>query len=224
MAVSLFLSTLIPILIFVPFGILIKNGTFNISKLYSSFIIGGIGWSVYSILAFIPYYYIFTESSEESYMQTIAENKTLLFFMLIFLSIVSEVVRFEFYKSPIFPEKSIKYTIVFGAGWGVAEFLGRFIFFFDSDMDQYLPSISLLLFFVMISNAGLTTILIRSSENTKYVMFAAFVKFFVEIAFFGAFGNDLGFEDRYSRLGFFFLIQIIMFYLTMKTRKIIESE
>ncbi len=230
MAVPLIVSTLIPILIFTPLGLLIKNGTLDVTKMYSSFIIGGIGWSLYSVFSLVPYYYLFSESSQDNYskimgdMGDISDTRTVLFFMLILLSIISEVIRFEFFKSPLLPNKDIKFTILFGVGWGFAEFLARFLFFFETDVDQYFASTSLLLIFLMVSNAGLTTILIRSSENTKYVMFATFVKLFVEIAFFGALGFDYTFNDRYGRLAFFFVVQVIMFYLTMKTRKFPESE
>lgn len=230
MAVPLLVSTLIPILIFTPLGLLIKNGTLDMTKMYSSFIVGGIGWSLFSVLSFIPYIYLLTESSQDSYsgimgdMGDINDKRTVLFFMLIILSIISEVIRFEFFKSPLFPNKDIKFTIIFGIGWGFAEFIARFLFFFDTDTNHYFASTSLLLLFLMVSNAGLTTILLRSTENTKYVMFATFVKLFVEIAFFGALGFDYSFTVRYGRLTFFFVVQVIMFYLTMKTRKLETSE
>ena len=90
--------------------------------------------------------------------------------------------------------------------------------------ENYEVSVLLLLIFLLISNAGLTTILIRSEENTKYVMFVAFIKFFVEVSLFGALGHQLEFSVRFGRLYFFLAIQTAMFYLTMKTRKNISPK
>lgn len=219
MALSLFITTLISGAIFIPLGYLLRNNRLDITKWYGSFALGGVGWVGYSVIAFIPYYFLFSESSEENYLEVMKSSRTGLFFILLVLSIISEIIRYELFKGQYFPIKTEKATIVFGIGWGFAEFLTRFLFFFESDVDNYQNSVILLLIFLILANAGLTTILIRSEENTKYVMFAAFIKFFNEIALFGALGHDLEFSIRFSRLYFFLAVQIIMFYLTMKTRK-----
>ncbi|MCE7733380.1 MAG: hypothetical protein GPJ54_00790 [Candidatus Heimdallarchaeota archaeon] len=219
MALSLIITTLISGAIFIPLGYLLKNDQLDITKWYANFSLGGVGWVSYSIIALIPYYFLFSESSEDSYLEVMKDSRTGLFFILLVLSIISEIIRYELFKCQYFPIKTEKTTIVFGIGWGFAEFLTRFLFFFESDIENYEASVLLLLIFLMVSNAGLTTILIRSEENTKYVMFAAFIKFFTEIALFGALGHELEFSTRFGRLYFFLVVQIVMFYLTMKTRK-----
>lgn len=219
MALSLIITTLISGVIFMPLGYLLRNDRLDITKWYGNLSLGGVGWVGYSIIAFIPYYFLFTESSEENYLEVMRNSRTGLFFILLILSILSEITRYELFKSQYFPIKTEKATILFGIGWGFAEFLTRFLFFFENDIENYETSVLLLLVFLICTNAGLTTILIRSEENTKYVMFAAFIKFFTEISLFGALGHNLEFSVRFGRLYFFLTVQIIMFYLTMKTRK-----
>ncbi|MHA2098614.1 MAG: hypothetical protein ACW99A_07995 [Candidatus Kariarchaeaceae archaeon] len=219
MALSLLITTLITAIIFLPIGYLLRKDKFDTSKWYGSVSLGAVGWVLYSIISFVPYYYLFTKSSETSYREVIGDNRTTLFFIILFLSIVSEIIRYEIFKSRYFLFKNERYTMTFGIGWGFAEFMTRFLFFFEPEVDNYIISTVLLLIFLIVSNAGLTTILIRSSENTKYVMFATFIKFFIELALFGALGYDLSFSDRFGKLYFFLVVQTIMFYLTMKTKK-----
>lgn len=222
MGIHLLISTLIPSIIFLPlayFTFKVKKEEENILR---NVIIGAAGGCVVGLIIFLPSLLLFSTSTMSSYIAVLdvddKNKRTLAFWVLAINAIASEIIRWQSLSDKRYFDRNIFGSILHGLGWTLAEFSVRFLFFFDTDENKELLYQSILFLLLFVSSSCFAILLLRAAENTKYVMFAAFIKFFIELTIFGTFGYEIGLSKALTRLSAVIGLQIILVYLSFITR------
>ncbi len=218
MELNLILSSIIPAIVLIPIVyILYKKEGFSDNKL-SILLFGGVAISVTSIIMLLPTYLLYSSSTIHNYRIAIENKKGLLVSLLILFALITEAFRFKAISMVDFFDKNITNAIIFGIGWGAIEVFIRFAFFFDSTY----TNIQVISFYLIIiaMNTGLSVVYIRAAENTKFVIFGAFMKFIFEIAIYGGFGYTLTASIMLSTLSIIVLLELTMVYLSMYVMKL----
>ncbi len=218
MGITLLLSTAISLLIFLPLTFLFFRVIESSNQNMKNIIVGGAASSLVAVIAYLPFSYLYDTSTITSYTEVMKEKKDWAFFILAFFAIISEIVRWRSIADKRFFEGKYLGAILHGVGWSISELIVRYFLFFEGENDEFLD-LTFLFLLIIIANSGLATILLRAEENTKFVMFAAFLKFFIELAIISAFGFDHEISEAFLRLYAIIGLEIILVYLTIITRK-----
>ena len=196
MAQSTVFTTFLVLILFVPATYLLLKSKMQ-SKLIISISNVFIGGSVWSFLSFIQYlifilFDIFTdfqfanEITHNSFVLVQNNSRTILFWYLFIFALISQITLHK-YTSLMGTELTSSSYGMYGLGWGISEFIQRFLFFTPNNG-------SLILYFVLyclIINTLLGLIMIRVTENSKFIMFNAILKFFAELGMHG----EIGYSD-----------------------------
>lgn len=215
MELPLLVTTLISIILFIPFIYYLnkKEGS-EVNNLTSVFT-GGAAWAVYAAVIFLPSLLLYNSSNINSYAKTIVENRTGLFWLLIVFILLSEVIRFLAVKRLKFFNGSKQFAVLFGLGWGISEIFTRFAFFFDDSFSFF----EILIFFLLIiaMNVGLALVLIRAVQNTKYFIFSVFMKLQIELGIYGSLGYKIGSTETLLALFGIAFLEGILIFVTLIT-------
>ncbi|MDH5402081.1 MAG: hypothetical protein OEY49_06285 [Candidatus Heimdallarchaeota archaeon] len=188
----------------------------------ANILLGTLGSSIYLVLTILPLLIFHDISTIDTYNNAIVNKRTPLFWILILISLFSEATRFLATKNEKYTLRTINGMVVFGLGWSIVEFFGKFLWFFENT-DNYMSNFLLLFTFILLFNVGVSIIIIRAEENTRFVMFTAFLKFFIEMAIYGGFGYVNDFSLVFSRLYFMLFLIYLLVLLSLVTRKPISS-
>lgn len=228
MGLSIFLSTGITVLIFIPVTIFSIKYIKIENNIFKNFIVGGSAWSIFALIYVLPYSLLFTQSTISNYIAIMDETntygsidkRTVAFWIILVSCLLSEVVRWKTVSDKKLLQHDYRGTVLHGLGWSVGEFITRYLFFFDENIEEVVLYSTIFFFLIFASNAGLATIMLRAEENTKYVMFAVFLKFFIEIVIFGAFANiDNSVVESLTRIGVVIALQVVLVYMSMLNRQ-----
>lgn len=226
MEIPLIVTSIIPALIFGPLYWFVYRKNDNLSEMSKLAILGGTGWSALSIIMMIPFSFILEASSEKRYLEIfntgMDDHRTILFWMVFVFALFSEVIKFHIVRTE--KEWIGNYRSLFWLGtfWGLFEFFTRFLFFFDK-ISSNLTTLLFLLIYITVLNQGLSMIILRTEENTKFLMFSAIMCFFAELTLYGAFGHILTTTVRIGRLAYVLVLHVFIVYLSVLTRKPVSS-
>ncbi|MHA2251998.1 MAG: hypothetical protein ACXAD7_16665 [Candidatus Kariarchaeaceae archaeon] len=218
MALSLIVSTIIPLIVFLPLAYYTFKVRKDFDHLLRNFITGGLAWSITALIIYLPTSLLLDQSTITSYQAVLdvddLNKRTLAFWVLMFNSIISEVVRWRSISDTRFVDTRYSGLIIHGFGWTFAEYITRYLFFIDNGAeDKYLYQ-SLLFVLLFFSNSSLAILLLRTTENTKFVMFAAFMRYFLEFTLYGSFGYNLEISNAFQRVGAIVGLQVLLVYLS----------
>ena len=229
MVVSLITTTYVASITFILLALIVFGLLHEYEKDYRNIISGGLAWSLVALMMLIPFSFIMDASHisnyEEIFDSTRGDNRSLTFWVLALFSFATEITRARFTSKNKAFSKGIRGSLLFGVGWGVAEFITPFLYFFE-DGEPIENKVAMFLL-ILILNVNLTIIVLRYSENSKFIMFAIFIRFFFELAVFGGFGNIFTEFTSATTTGkviqnlyFIAILQIMIAYLTYITRKV----
>lgn len=222
MAPPLYLTTIITGLVFF-LGLLImrRNKKSPITAVFS----GGSFWFLAGLIQLIILLFIYLieprfelglTSELPNYISAVVDYRTLLFWYIFVATIASEAMRFIGSQSDNFSPKNHISFALFGLGWGIAEFSTRFLGFFNENESVVYYVFIFLMYLLM--NIFLSMLMIRVNENTRFVMFAVFNKFFFELAIFGVFGYENPLPEEFGTLWLIVFFSILMISLSIYTK------
>ena len=214
---DLILSTLISTVLFVPSAYYVHKNV-DIIPL-KVFLTGGAAWSLTALVTLLPTYLLLFKTNSMASYQDVMENIHYAVFGLILLfAAFSELFRFKAVVLRNYFDNKIKCGIMFGLGWSISEYITRYMVFFK-DTDGYFLN-SLILFLLLFAiNASFAVMLIRTSENGKYYIFAVFMKVIVDIALFGSFGFNPDIMAAFGDILGVVIFLIVMVAFSLFVRK-----
>ncbi|MHA2401852.1 MAG: hypothetical protein ACXADH_02590 [Candidatus Kariarchaeaceae archaeon] len=219
MIVSLTVSVFLPSVIFLAIFYYWFQITGNRDHVVSNLITGAAAWSIVAIITYLPYRILIDKSTISAYIEVLDVNdldmRTHTFWILLIGVAVSEVVRRLTILDTRFSDQNYLGTILYGLGWAIGEFCTRYIFFFDNNPSNEILYLIILFVYVFVINSSLAILHLRDNQNTKFVMYAIFLNFFVQMAIFGAFGYNLPLTEVFQKIGAIILLQTILIGLSI---------
>jgi hypothetical protein len=217
MELLLIVSALISVVIFVPFTYYLHKKE-EVNTFLKLFFVGGSAWAIAGLISSLPLLVLFSRSHYTTYQATMNDNVYIAFGIIIVFILITELFRFLAVTYMKHFENKILFAVIFGLGWTISEFITRFTGFFEGLESNFIYY--LLIFLALFGiNSGLSIVMVRLPENSKYFIFSVFMKLTIELSIFGAFGF---FDDNLEGfVGIFGVIAIefILVGLTLLSRK-----
>lgn len=217
MELQLILSALISVVIFVPFAYYLHKKE-EVNVYLKLFFVGGSAWAIAGLISSLPLLVLFSRSHYTTYQTTMNNNVYIVFGIVIVFVFITEIMRYLAVTYMKHFDNKILFGVVFGLGWTISEFITRFTGFFeglDSNFIYYLL-IFLALFGI---NSGLSVLMIRLPENSKYFIFAVFMKLTIELSIFGAFGFFDDYMEGYLSIFGVIAFELVLVGLSLLSRK-----
>ena len=215
MELPLIVTTLISIILFIPFTYYLNKKEGPVVNNITSLFTGGAAWAVTATIILLPSLILYDSHYITSYSSAILEKRTVLFWLLVLFVLVNEVIRFLAIRKLQFFNGSKKFAVLFGLGWGISEIFTRFAFFFDTSFS--ILQISIFYIIIIAMNIGISLIIIRAIQNTKYVIFSVFIKLQIELAIYGTLGYKIGASDTLLALFGVLFLEGVLVFLTLIT-------
>lgn len=219
MALSLIVTTLLSVILFVPLAYYLF--TTRKTNSLSLIIFGGASWSIVAVVQYIIIFLfnlvtdfnIISDYSVNSISSVMSGNRALTFWYILLIPIVNQIILYQG-TVRLFPEQNDKIVsyLFFGAGCGVSEFIHRFAFL-EMDVTEWI----FLFIYTLLLSVGLASTIIRVSENTKFIVFATFLKSFSELGIFGTYAFQP--DQLIPNLTFVIILTSILLSLSYLTKK-----
>ncbi len=217
MELLLIVSALISVVIFVPFTYYLHKKE-EVNTFLKLFFVGGSAWAIAGLISSLPLLVLFSRSHYTTYQAAMNDNVYIVFGIVIVFVFITEIMRYLAATYMKHFENKILFGVIFGLGWSISEFITRFTGFFEGLESNFIYY--LLIFLAIFGiNAGLSVLMVRLPENSKYFIFAVFMKLGIEMAIFGSFGFFDDYMEGYVRIFAVIAFEFVLVGLSLLSRK-----